>query len=101
VGVHGGPQLAELARRTEEQLFKLGIAKEERVYSPHLTLARINNPVPLRGLREKVNEMQPALLGSFPVTEFQLYRSDPGSKFSIYRRLHAVKFEAVAMAATT
>jgi RNA 2',3'-cyclic 3'-phosphodiesterase len=95
VGVHGGEQLIELARQTEQRLFKLGIGAENRPYSPHLTLARINNPVPLRGLRERVAELQPAALGSFAVSSFQLYRSDPGSTSSIYRRLHEVKFEAV------
>lgn len=99
LGVHGGKQLTELVRQTEEHLLKLGVAIEDRVYSPHLTLARINNPVPLRGLRERVAELQPAALGSFRVSSFQLYRSDPGSKFSIYRRLHEVKFEAVKLEA--
>ncbi len=98
VGVHGGERLQALAHDTEEQLMKFGVPKEERAYAPHLTLARIHNAVPLRGLREKVAELQPASLGRFQVSSFQLYRSDPGSTSSIYRRLHEVKFET-AMAA--
>lgn len=98
VGVHGGKGLMDLARETEERLLTLGVPKEDRVYSPHLTLARINSPVPLGGLREKVKELQPASLGRFSASSFQLYRSDPGSKSSLYRRLHEVKFQAAMVA---
>ncbi len=98
VGVAGGQALADLARRTEEKLGALGIAKEKREFSPHLTLARIKNPVALSRLRQKVEEMEAVELGEFPVTCFSLFRSDPGSNASIYRKLHDFHFEA-AMAA--
>src|SRR5580698_2973074 len=42
-GVQAGPALAELADRIDEALRPLGVAREERPYSPHLTLARIKN----------------------------------------------------------
>jgi len=99
LGVHGGEALADLARETELCLQSLGIQREERRFSPHLTLARIKNPVPLRRLREKVNELQPAALGSFSVSHFTLFRSDPGSNASIYRKLRDYRFES-AMAAS-
>lgn len=97
-GVHGGDPLAQLANETEERLEKLGIKKEERPFSPHLTLARIKNPVPLRRLREKVAELQPAELGKCSVAHFALFRSDPGSNSSIYRKLRAYPFEAAVAA---
>lgn len=96
VGVQGSGELAELARQTEEQLVRLGIKKEDRKFSPHLTLARIKNPVPLARLRVRVNEMQPAALGKFPVSHFTLFRSDAGSNSSIYRKLREYKFESAA-----
>src|SRR5215470_18274609 len=40
IGMETGPQLATLAGRIDEKLSPLGIAKVERAYSPHLTLAR-------------------------------------------------------------
>src|SRR5579863_2242873 len=49
-GVHGGEPLLKLVNDTEARLQKLGIKKEERPFAPHLTLARIKNPVPLRRL---------------------------------------------------
>ncbi len=94
-----GAALADLARSTEEHLHAtLGIAAESRPYEPHLTLARIKNPVPLQRLRAKVREMQPAALGSFTVTHFVLYRSAPGSNASIYHKLSEYRFESVAAA---
>jgi len=98
-GVHGGPALKQLMADTEERLVALGIPKEEKAASPHLTLARIKNPAPLRNLRHKVDELQPAELGAFPAQHFCLFRSDPGSNASIYRRLRDYRFEA-AMAAS-
>lgn len=98
-GIQGGERLRQLALNTEELLQKaLGVALENRPYEPHLTLARIKNPVPLQRLRAKVREMQPAELGSFQARSFVLYRSEPGSNASIYHKLHEYKFESVAAA---
>jgi RNA 2',3'-cyclic 3'-phosphodiesterase len=93
-----GEALMRLAQETDAKLEELGIKKEDRPFSPHLTLARIKNPVPLQRLRQRVAEMLPAAIGSFPVSRFVLYRSEPGSNASIYRKLGEYKFES-AMAA--
>ena len=98
LGVESGDGLPRLARETEERLNQLGIRKEDRAYHPHLTLARIKNPVPLRGLHEKIDELEPTSIGSFTVEGFSLYRSDPGTQASIYRKLHEYRFESVAAA---
>lgn len=98
-GIHGGEALRKLAYTTEQHLEStLGIPAENRNYEPHLTLARIKNPVPLQRLRAKVREMQPAELGSFHVNRFVLYRSEPGSNASIYHKLGEYRFESVAAA---
>lgn len=94
VGVEREEPLRELSYATEECLLKLGIPKEDRDFTPHLTLARVKSPVPLDKLREKVREMQPADLGVFSVSQFSLFRSDPGSNFSIYRKLHKYDFQS-------
>ena len=97
IGVHG-EALHQLAHDTEEALERLGIAKESREFSPHLTLARIKTPVPLRRLHAKTDEMQPASLGHFSASHFALYRSDPGSNASIYRKLREYRFESALAA---
>jgi 2'-5' RNA ligase len=98
IGVQAGGHLIQLAKDTEERLRSLGIKTEDRTYSPHLTLARIKGPVPLTRLREIVREMQPAWAGKFMANRFCLFRSDPGSNASIYRKLHEFPFQSAASA---
>jgi 2'-5' RNA ligase len=97
-GVHASPALRQLMGETEERLLALGVAKEDKPSNPHLTLARIKNPAPLRNLRKKVDELQPAELGTFAVRHFCLFRSDPGSNASIYRRLRDYRFASAVAA---
>lgn len=99
LGVNGGEPLTALAGRIEAQIAPLGVPREEREYSPHLTLARIKTPTPLSGLQAKCAEMQPAAVGTFVAHAFHLYRSDPGPTSSHYRRLREFRFEN-ALAAT-
>ncbi len=40
IGIHAGPQLAELAESIDIATAELGSPREDRPYSPHLTLAR-------------------------------------------------------------
>src|SRR4029077_10563798 len=40
IGMESGPQLAQLAAAIDERMANLGIKKEDRAFSPHLTLAR-------------------------------------------------------------
>lgn len=98
-GVHGGEELKTLARETEERLLTLGVKAEVREFSPHLTLARIKSPVPLRALREKVEGLKATTIGKFRAANFALYRSDPGSNASIYRQLRQYQFETALAAA--
>ncbi len=99
-GVQGGDSLSRLASDTDAKLALLGIGHETREFSPHLTLARIKNPIVLRGLQQKVEEMRNATIGEFQVSQFNLYRSDPGPNSSIYRKLREYKFEAALAAGT-
>src|SRR6266436_7484570 len=40
IGIHAGPQLTELAESIDMATAELGIPREDRPFSPHLTLAR-------------------------------------------------------------
>jgi RNA 2',3'-cyclic 3'-phosphodiesterase len=97
-GVEGGGKLAKLAQEIEQCLAGIGVAKEDRPFAPHLTLARIKHPAPLQALRQKVERLQPADLGHFPIAHFSLFRSDPGSNASVYRKLRNYRLEAALAA---
>jgi 2'-5' RNA ligase len=79
--------LATLAKGTDEACSRLGVAPEERPFSPHLTLARIKEPVPLQPLRDAVTAIENVEFGNFSPSYFYLYRSQPGASGSIYSKL--------------
>src|SRR6266850_5830864 len=86
-GVHAGDDLAGLARETEEALAPLGIAKEERAYSPHLTLARIKAPGKQPALLQAVAKLPSLDFGSFVANHFYLYQSRTAPTGSVYTKL--------------
>jgi 2'-5' RNA ligase len=90
-GVHGGADLAQLAKNTEDALAPLGIAREARAYSPHLTLARIRRPVPLQAMRDAITRLDSSDFGSVETDRFYLYESRPGSAGTVYSKLAEFK----------
>jgi 2'-5' RNA ligase len=93
VALHGGEPLDALVRDTDTALAPLGIAKEDRAFSAHLTLARIKDPVPLQALRNAIAQLESVEFGSFVADRFHLYRSQPGSAGSIYTKLSEYRFQ--------
>jgi RNA 2',3'-cyclic 3'-phosphodiesterase len=87
VGVVGGAPLAELAKTTEDALDPLGVPREQRAFSPHLTLARIRRPVPLQAMRQTIARIESLEFGSFEADRFHLYLSRPGPAGSVYSKL--------------
>ncbi len=92
VGVEASPALAELARRTDLALAELGVPSEARPFSPHLTLARIKEPVPLTGLREAISRLESLDFGAFQADRFVLYRSELRPGGSVYTKLTEFPF---------
>jgi RNA 2',3'-cyclic 3'-phosphodiesterase len=84
VGVEDGArELRALAAGAEEAARRAGFAAEEKPYSPHLTISRVNPPRDLR------NEIQaaPAFGGRMRVDSFILYRSHLGGGPARYERM--------------
>ena len=80
-GVEGGEALRTLARATEQAVAQLGVPIEQRAYSPHLTLARIREAVPLDHLHQTIESFPAGCgfnFGSFSATQFFLYLSAGG-----------------------
>jgi RNA 2',3'-cyclic 3'-phosphodiesterase len=94
-GIQAGPQLAELAGKIDETLRPLGIARETRPYSPHLTLARIKQEN-IRALREHIENMTNFDFGTFQASEFHLYLSETGPSGSHYKILATYPLSSVA-----
>jgi 2'-5' RNA ligase len=91
-GIEADAELAELASSVETALHPLGIAREDRVFSPHLTLARFDTPRGLDALHAAVEKAGLLEFGSTTAKEFRLYQSvlKPGG--AEYTRLATFSF---------
>jgi RNA 2',3'-cyclic 3'-phosphodiesterase len=100
IGMEAGPQLPALAAAIDEKMASLGIPKEERAFSPHLTLARGagRSASPRRNkadspnrifqrLQEKLVTLPTPEFGSMTAREFFLYQSQLSPKGSKYTKL--------------
>ena len=86
-GVKAPPALPELARETDTATTALGIPPETRSFSPHLTLARIKEPLSLAALRQEVARLPSDEFGTFVADRFVLYRSDLRPSGSVYSKI--------------
>jgi RNA 2',3'-cyclic 3'-phosphodiesterase len=91
-GIEAPPGLARLAAETGQALEPLGIAPEKRAFSPHLTLARIKEPLPLDALREAIRNLASLEFGEFTVDRFWLYQSRLSPSGSVYTKLSGFPF---------
>jgi RNA 2',3'-cyclic 3'-phosphodiesterase len=100
IGMEAGPQLAASAATIDEKMASLGIPKEDRVFSPHLTLARgpggSGSPRWRKGdqanrvfqrLQEKLASLPTHEFGTMTPCEFFLYQSQLSPKGSKYTKL--------------
>ena len=100
IGIESGPPLAQLATDIDTATAEFGIEREQRAFSPHLTLARgsgkSGSPKWRKGDRpnsdfavlQKRLEAMPALdFGTMTAREFVLYQSQLSPKGSKYAKL--------------
>ena len=100
IGIEAGPQLAALAAAIDEKTASLGIPKEDRAFSPHLTLARAagRSGSPRRSktdtpnrtflrLQERLAALPAPEFGTMTARKFFLYQSQLSPKGSKYTKL--------------
>jgi 2'-5' RNA ligase len=91
-GIEGGAELGALAAAVETSLEPIGIAREQRVFSPHLTLARFESPVGLDELHKAIAAVGSLEFGSTVAEEFHLYQSLLKPAGAEYTRLATFRF---------
>ena len=74
-GIEAGGELAALAAAVEASFDPLGIPREERVFSPHLTLARFKTLRGLDALPAAIEKAGPLEFGATTASKFYLYQS--------------------------
>ena len=86
--------LPELAKDVDSALEKIGISREQREFSPHLTLARFNDTRLSRELDAAIQERSGREFGSYTTSEFHLYESKLKRSGAEYTRLSSFPFFA-------
>jgi len=81
------PGLAELAGELDRVCGELGIARETRAFSPHLTLARIKDRLNLDALHRAITALPSTDFGEFHAASFFLYQSELRRGGSVYTKL--------------
>jgi 2'-5' RNA ligase len=100
IGIEAGPQLAQLASDIDAATAELGVPREGRPFSPHLTLARggggSGSPKRQKGdspntdfsvLSKRLAAMPALDFGTMTAREFILYQSQLSPKGSKYSKL--------------
>ena len=98
IGIEAGYQLKALAAAVDAAAASLGIRKEARDFTPHLTLARTgsgrpqgaasdrNKPV-MYELKARVEAVPPPDFGTMTAQEFFLYQSKTSPQGAVYTKL--------------
>ena len=102
IGIQAGPELAELASSVDSALAELQIPREDRPFSPHLTLARgsggSGSPKWRKGdgpnsafaeLQKRLAAMSELDFGTMTAREFFLYQSQLSPGGSKYTKLQS------------
>lgn len=92
VGVEAPATLAQLAGQIESALEPLGIAPEQRAFSPHLTLGRFRSEDGLDRLREAIASLKTLEFGRMEAREFYLFESILSPHGARYVKLKAIDF---------
>jgi 2'-5' RNA ligase len=79
----GAKSLIAIAEEIEGPLEKIGFVREDRPFTPHLTLARVKARPP-EEFHELLARHPKTVFGTAPVEDIQLIRSEPGPEGSRY-----------------
>ena len=90
VGVTENSSLSVLQSKIEKTLKGIGFPRENRPFRPHLTMGRVKSPKLKDKLIEALEKERTQELGTMPVEELILFRSDLRPGGAIYTRLRTV-----------
>jgi RNA 2',3'-cyclic 3'-phosphodiesterase len=91
-GIEASANLAPLAAEIEHALEPLGIAREERKFTPHLTLARLKDLHGVDKLVRAAEETKSRDFGSARAAEFHLFESVTKPSGTEYKKIESYTF---------
>ncbi len=93
VGIEGGEALGRMANSLNESLAALGFPREERAWSPHVTLARVRGPRDLARAQALLRGHVDDLFAEVRVEEVRLKKSVLRPQGPEYSTVGAVRLE--------
>jgi len=91
VGIEHGDPIAAIAQEIDEKLSKLGFKREERKFSPHLTIARVKTSRNKDKLLQIIEKYRDAEFSDMKIGSLKLKKSDLTPNGPIYTTLKEVK----------
>ena len=89
-GVEAPGELLAFQRSIEARVTHIGYPPDERPFSPHLTLGRVNrsaSPEDIRRIGDVLNGMSVGFLGAVRVQEVHLFKSDLRPTGAVYSKI--------------
>jgi 2'-5' RNA ligase len=96
IGVHAQAVLQSIQKNIVIAMHRLGYKKEERPFSPHLTLARVRQNIPPTDslkIRDTLQTIQLGKIGTARVNSVHLFKSDLTPAGSEYTKLFSANFK--------
>jgi 2'-5' RNA ligase len=90
VGVEAPPELTTIQNGIEATTGRLGYAREERAFSPHLTLGRVSRNATtqdIKAISKALETSRVGFLGATCVERIHLYRSDLQPTGAVYTQI--------------
>ena len=91
-GIEASANLKTIAANIDGPMEKLGIPREQRPFSPHLTLARFERPGLPEALRQAIAANMELAFGSLQTNEFHLIQSELRRSAAEYTTLERFQF---------
>jgi RNA 2',3'-cyclic 3'-phosphodiesterase len=97
VGIETGPDLEHIAAEVDQQMASVGFERENRPFSPHVTLARFHER-PRGNLGSVLSETPPSF-GTMTADQFHLYESKLSPQGSRYTKLSSFELKQASNSA--
>jgi 2'-5' RNA ligase len=92
IGITGGQErLVEIFQQLEPKLRQIGLAADNKGFSPHLTIARVRSGLNKDELAKSIESMREVQFGKMGVQAVRLKKSTLTPQGPVYTTLHEVK----------
>jgi RNA 2',3'-cyclic 3'-phosphodiesterase len=98
IGLDSPPALAALQRGLDAAAAQLGYPREERPFSPHLTIGRVTQAVSTADLQHicrALDSTKVGILGTVSVQAIHIFKSDLRPGGSVYTRLYGLPMKPI------